>query len=273
MSAALRPTDTDPPALGPGLPQHKRIPTQDRTSLTINRTDESRLCISTRDKHTRQAQTTPTTHKLRQRSEQRTGQPTGTRPRAGVWWYYRPVTDGTVNRHEHDQTGRLGMLEISKHNTNYHTYNIYGPSGDKHDKQYNIYNYLDSMLEGKKHNHNIIEGDLNLTTDRTDKTSKIRRQKERERLKTLNKITRQHNLTDTYREIYPFGKEVSFLSHKGRGTRLDRFLASNSIPATSIRHIQSTLKFTDHKAEHVQYGTPETQKTTKVHTGSSTTPF
>ena len=94
----------------------------------------------------------------------------------------------------------------------------------------------------------ILAGDFNVTLeDRDIKGTDVKDNTQgREELKS---IVETHNLKDSYREINNVTTDTTHIN-KGinRSARIDRIYVNNSQTVTEYKHIDSTLKFTDHKA-------------------------
>ena len=114
------------------------------------------------------------------------------------------------------------------------------------------------MLNTKQHKQIIVRGDFNITLDPLD-ASKNRTIKadEEHRANTLSKIIKKHKLIDNYREKHPLGRDTTFASnHHHTTSRLDKFFSTENITTSTIKHLDTTLHYTDHKGVYIQYDQP-----------------
>ena len=158
----------------------------------------------------------------------------------------------TVDEHEYDDIGRLVKIQIRKEKSIYNLYGIYGPA--KHIDKENFYKNLNKRLKTVKDRNIILAGDFNATLDPLDssKDDKFRESKNEE----FQYVVETNRLYDTYRRLYPLGRDTTYTAHNQTKTRLDRVLATENIQTSRVQHITSTLAFTDHKAVHTTFGNP-----------------
>ena len=148
-----------------------------------------------------------------------------------------------INETSDNTLGRITTATITNKSVEHTLVNIYSPS--QRTQRPLFYNDLANRLSSTK--NIILAGDFNITLeDRDIQGTDIGDSRQgREELKT---IINSHNLKDSYREIY---KSVTDTTHKNiginRSARIDRIYVHNSQIVTQCKHIDSTLKFTDHK--------------------------
>ena len=117
---------------------------------------------------------------------------------------------------------------------------------DQHNRV-TFYKDLENTLSTFKENI-ILAGDFNVTLEDRDikgYNSDNNKHKGREELQSLKNT---HNLIDSYRQINNEKTDTTFTNNINRSARLDRIYVNKNQTISQYTHLDSTLKFTDHKA-------------------------
>lgn len=150
-----------------------------------------------------------------------------------------------IDRSADNTSGRVTTATITRGDSTHTLVNIYAPALAH--KRATFYTELAQTLTSFQHNI-ILAGDFNITLHDQDITGTDIGHTRPGRIE-LQHIINTHNLTDSYRKLHPNTIETT---HKNcsydRSARLDRIYTHSTNTITDSKHLDSTLKFTDHRA-------------------------
>ena len=154
------------------------------------------------------------------------------------------------------EQGRVIGMNIKNGENLYSLVNVYGPSGDNNSNAKRIfYRRLERWVKENLKNAIIMGGDFNTTLEEIDLQG-VKSNTRRAGREELQHLVRTCRLTDTYRHLYPGSTATTYVHHnKKTSSRIDRIYTHETIAIQTAQHIDSTLKYTDHRALHVNLGT------------------